>query len=56
MDEDSVEELKALFNELADVHTIIILMIENKDNSKKLDYYIEKRRDLELKIRDLQEL
>jgi hypothetical protein len=55
MDEETREKLRDLSSELADVDTVILLLLKTKDDYGKLNKYIKLKRDLEAQIRDLRE-
>ena len=55
MDEKILVEIDRLSGELADVVTVIFLLMESKSDNHKLDIYISEKQDLEGKIRDLTE-
>jgi hypothetical protein len=55
MDQKTLLQIKKISSELADVETIILLLLESEEEPDLLEKYMKKRKDLELKIKDLKE-
>lgn len=53
-DDETIDQLRVLASELADVETLINLYLSETDQSRKLDEYFEKKKVIEQKIADLQ--